>query len=830
MRTPVLLLACLAGPIALLSSTSGSEGEGVAFFEKEIRPLLARRCYSCHSEKAELLRADLRLDRPSSWSSHESAVPLVVPGEPDESLLIRAVRRERPELEMPPREPLPAGEVKLLEHWVRIGAPRPESPTGNSGTPPVDPSDPEAGRDHWAFRPLVDVPPRSAPPPGESVDPIDLYLEDRLEDAGLEPAPPASRRVLLRRLHLALVGLLPTADELRSFLEDPRPDALERRVDQLLASPHFGERWGRHWLDLARYADSNGLDENFLFRQAWRYRNRVIETFNEDQPFDRFVLEQIAGDLLPHETIEQRDRQRIASGFLLLGPKVLLGSHPERQRMDVADEQLDTIGRTVLGQTLGCARCHDHKFDPVPTADYYAMTGILTSTEVLEQRFMLGQQRVMERLVGLGEDGDRLDAEYEKYWRERPALQGRLDRARQALTHLEKEASTELEALVKKHADALAEGARSPETPLGERVAAQKAHVQVLEQKFSRPPPRPARAMIPSDRAKPGDEKIRLAGQYDRRGEVVPRGFLTVLSSGEIEIPADRSGRVELARWLTDTRDGAGVLAARVLANRIWHHLMGRGLVRTVDNFGRTGEPPSHPELLDHLAAELLRGEWSIKSLVRRIVRTRAFARQSSPVPGAREIDPENVLLHRAHRRRLDPEIFRDCLLQVAGQLDPSPRDSTVDYLGDQATAVGQNKNRRRTDFPCRSVYLPVIRNDLPEIFEALDFTDPQVTTGLRPRTVVATQGLFLLNDPSVTAAARGIATRLLEEHGTASRPDLIDAMFLRILQVSPTASERRNVESFLVDLEADPDLDRLERWTLACQALAISSRFLIPE
>ena len=260
----------------------------------------------------------------------------------------------------------------------------------------------------------------------------------QLEAANLTPAEDADRRTLIRRVYFQLIGLPPTPEQVTAFLNDDDPDAYERLVDQLLNSPQFGQRWGRHWLDLARYADSNGLDENFLFREAWRYRNWVIDAVNADLPFDRFLPEQIAGDLLPFESIEQRDRQRIAAGFLVVGPKVLLGSDPNQRRMDVADEQLDTIGRAVLGQTLGCARCHDHKFDPVPTADYYALAGILTSTQVMERRYMLGEQRVMERLVGLGSDGEQLNAAYEKYWRERPQLQKQQKQAKSALELLEK--------------------------------------------------------------------------------------------------------------------------------------------------------------------------------------------------------------------------------------------------------------------------------------------------------------------------------------------------------------------------------------------------------
>jgi len=646
------------------------------------------------------------------------------------------------------------------------------------------------------------------------------------------PAADANPRALIRRLHFQLVGLPPTSEQVRSFLDDPSPRALERVVDRLLSSPQFGERWGRHWLDLARYADSNGLDENFLFREAWRYRNWVIDALNADMPFDRFVLEQIAGDTLPFDSIAQRDRQRIAAGFLVIGPKVLLGNDTKKQQMEVADEQIDTIGRALLGLTLGCARCHDHKFEPVPAADYYALAGILTSTHVMEQRYMLGQQRVMERLAGLGVDGDALDAAYEKYWVELPSLKKRATQAKAALDLLQKENAEGFNALLEKHPDAISEGAKNAALTVEQRVESQKSLVTNLDATIASPPQIPPRAMVPTDADTPADESIRLAGQFDRPGQQVPRGFLKVISRGApTEIEDGTSGRMELGRWLTNVKTGAGNLTARVQVNRIWHHLIGRGIVGTTDNFGRTGERPSHPQLLDYLARELIDSGWSVKAVVRKIVLSRTFALNSDRNATAFTIDPDNLLFWRAHRRRLDPESLRDAMLSVAGQLDLSPMDSTVWYLGDQATAVGKNEVRRRTDFPCRSVYLPVIRNDLPELFEAFDFADPHATTGARPRTTAATQGLFMLNDTMVMDAAQATARRILTDDAIHSAGARIDRMFDLILNIPPSNEEREALLAFVEQSEkhwaeqshADPTL---RAWSMACQALFSSSRF----
>jgi hypothetical protein len=828
----VLILCASAAP----SLGEAPQENEVEFFEKHIRPLLANRCYSCHSARADRREGGLLLDSRAGWMQGGERGAAIVPGDADVSRLIQAVRYGDSDLQMPPDRQLPAEEIARLEEWVRRGAPDPREVGDAPQEDKPAASDPIAGRAHWAFVPLH----RISSPNVEASDwprgPIDALILAKLEAQNLEPAPDADRTALVRRLVFQLHGLPPTPEQVQAFLADERPDALERLVDQLLDSPHFGERWGRHWLDLARYADSNGLDENFLFREAWRYRNWVIEAVNRDMPFDRFVLEQVAGDLLPHDSIEARDRQRIAAGFLVIGPKVLLGNDPENQKMEVADEQLDTIGRAILGQTLGCARCHDHKFDPIPTRDYYALAGILTSTQVMERRYMLNEQRVMERLAGLGAEGDELDTAYEKYWRELPKVKERSKRAKTALELLEKEKADELQAFVAEHPQAVAPEAGDAGQPLEKRLQSQRELLAELQKTIDNAPPIPPRAMIPADKEKPEDEAIRLSGQFDRRGETVPRGFLQVIDGAQPEISPGQSGRLELAKWLTDENHGAGRLAARVLANRIWRHLIGRGLVRTVDNFGRTGEPPSHPELLDYLAGELIESEWSVKSLVREIVLSRTFALASRHDPACHAVDPENVWLWRAHRRRLEPEAMRDAMLAAAGTLDLKPMESTVWYLGDQATAVGDNKVRRRTDFSCRSVYLPVIRNDLPEIFDALDFANPHATTGMRPQTAVATQGLFILNDPSVMDAAAATARRLLQSEGVDAAPAAaVDQMFEWIVNAPPNEADRAAMLTFVASMQEQlaahgAEDARLKAWSLACHALFASSRFQILE
>jgi hypothetical protein len=832
------------------------------FFESHVRPILVQRCYSCHSVRSNKREGGLLLDSRPGWLEGGERGEAIVVGDVDASLLIRAIRHQDDELQMPPDKPLPQESIEHFEQWIKMGAPDPRNSPASPDLSAPKPSDPIAGRDHWAFRSLDTVSPPTAMSDW-SLTAIDRYVEQARENAQLPVVADADRRTLLRRVYFQVIGLPPTTEELLEFVNDTRPDAYQRVVDRLLSSPHFGERWGRHWLDLARFADSNGLDENFLFREAWRYRNWTIEAVNIDLPYDEFLRQQIAGDLLPYETISQRDQQRIAAGFLVVGPKVLLGINAQQQRMDVADEQLDTIGKAILGQTLGCARCHDHKFDPIPTADYYAMAGIFTSTTVMQQRYMLGQQRVMEQLVGLGEPNQETNRAYETYWRDRSKLEERAKQAKAALDLLNKgDESDALKKIITAHPDAVTDEAKDESLPIEDRKTSQKILADTLAESFAKPPAIPPRAMIPSEAKEPADEPIRIAGQFDKPGGIAPRGVLTVLSAEPFPKLDKQSGRLELVEWLAKIDGGAGQLTARVHANRVWHQLFGRGLVRTVDNFGRTGEPPTHPALLDHLARTLISSGWSTKQLVREIVLSRTFQLSSAHDHDAHPVDPDNKWLWRANRRRLSPEALRDAMLSVAQQLDRRPLDSTVAYLGDQATAVGDNKVRRRTDFPNRSVYLPVIRNDLPELFDAFDFANPHATTGMRPQTVVAKQGLFMLNDNSVMTAAESTARHIIQRTIDATPETRVDRIFESIIGVLPTSDERVEIARFASKMQqalqtktnttvskevaptqtasqTPPELDgkvkaeldtELEAWTMVCHALFASSRFQVLE
>lgn len=811
-------------------SSLQSADEPLDHFERSIRPLLARRCWSCHSQQSGKSEGGLRLDDQQAWLAGGDSGPAIVPGNAADSLLLQAVRHASPDLQMPPSGSLTPDEIAALEQWVTAAAP---APAGRLSGPLSDPADPVAGRSHWAWQTLGSPQPPVVMNTQWPHSPIDRFVLAELEARGLQPAPDAEPTTILRRISFQLTGLPPLPEHLQRLQSGPLESALPSIVDELLASRQAAEHWARHWLDLARYADSNGLDENFLFREAWRYRNWVIDAFHQGLPFDQFLLQQLAGDLLPWQTLEQRDQQRIAAGFLSVGPKVLLGVDPERQKMDIADEQLDTVCRAVLGQTLGCARCHDHKFDPFPTADYYAMAGIFTSTQVMQQRYMLGEQRVMERLAGLGPDGQALNDAYEQYWRDRPGLQQRLQQAEASLQLLQAGDSAAISQKLADHADSFSANARDTAISLPDRVTAQQQLVAELKKSFNNPPAIPPRAMVPVDLDSPVSEHIRLAGRHGDRGAQVPRGFARVLLDGDQPpLPADSSGRLQFSQWLTNPQTRAGMLAARVQANRIWHHLLGAGLVASVDNFGRTGELPSHPQLLDYLARRLLDSGWSQRDLIREIVLSRTFRLSCNSTDGRLELqDPANRLLGRGRRQRLTAEALRDSVLLAAGQLNLQPMQSTVSYLGDQATAVGSNPVRRKTDYTCRSIYLPVIRNDLPEIFEAFDFANPHLSTGARTGTSVPAQGLFFLNDPMVMDAAAATAGSLLLQHPAATNQSLVAAAFHRITGAEASAEDLLTMQQFLelnaCELTASGTTDgKSKALALLCHAIFCSSRF----
>jgi mono/diheme cytochrome c family protein len=822
------LLICFAVILGLPAPAPAARAQtGQQFFESKVRPILVHRCGNCHGEKKR--QAGLQLTTRAGAFKGGDNGPVLVPGYPARSRLIQAVRRDG-ELKMPPKDKdkLSSAEIEALTQWVTQGAPWPEDDlsVARAANSP----------DHWAFQPVRKVDPPGVKNKSWPRGAIDRFILAKLEEKRLAPSRDAGKRVLLRRLTFDLTGLPPSPQDTEAFQRDDSPAALERVLDRLLASRQFGERWGRHWLDVARYADSNGSDENFTYYDAWRFRNYVLKAFQQDKPFDQFVREQIAGDLLPGASQEQRDEQITATGFLMLGPKIIGGGDKEQARMDAVDEQIDTVGKAFLGLTLGCARCHDHKFDPIPQKDYYALAGIFGSTETVHGQLLHRRDLSGWNLRPLGKEGAKLYAAWKAYDDKLHALKQKRDERQKELARLKKkvkagtngvkEAAVNTPAAQPSRATSLA-ATQEEISKLEHTLASLAAEIKQLSDK---PPPKPPLAMAVSDREVIADARIRLRGDVHRHGETVPRGFVQVVNPGaRSRSPAHQSGRLELAQWLVDP---ANPLTARVAANRIWHHLFGAGLVRTVDDFGGRGEPPSHPELLDYLAARFVEVDWSFKRMIREIVSSRAYQMSSEHSDEAFRTDPENRLLWRMNRRRLDVEALRDGILAISGRLDLSPTRSTVAHLPDQATGVG-DKPHKPFESVRRSVYLPVIRNDLRPEFSLFDFANPQTVSGRRNLTIVTPQSLFLMNSPLLRDSARSLAEKLLKRADPTDEEGLVHAAYREVFGRPPSAGELQFSREYLTGWarEAAGGSESQQAGTAAlaalCQALLCSSRFL---
>lgn len=940
-RTTVLLA------IACALNAPARADEGIDFFEKKVRPLLESRCLDCHSQ-AKKIKGGLRLDIKDGWVKGGDGGPAIVPGEPDKSLFITAIRYTDRDLQMPEKQKLPAAEIAIFEEWVKMGAPDPR--TGAMAKKQEGMSL-EEGRKFWSYspvqKPAAPVVKDTAWPHGN----LDRFILAKIEAAQTKPAADASPEVLARRLYQNLLGLPPTPEQLDAFVRAAatnRQAALEKLVDELLASPHFGERFGRHWLDISRFAESSGGGRTLLFKDAWRYRDYVIQAFNDDVPFDRFIREQIAGDLLPAASTADARRQTTATAFLALGPTNFEEQEKQQLRYDIIDEQLETLGRGFLGQTIGCARCHDHKFDPVSQRDYYAMAGILASTRTLfnytdnvarwiaaplpadgpqevalrehetrltslekdlsvakkelaaaskgvteatnkpgipikaadlpgiiiddSQAKIVGEWKHSKHVrsyIGEGYVHDLNIGKGEKTITFTPSLPkaGRYE-VRLAYAHLDKGRATNVRVNIL-HADGednvFVDQTQVPPIdgrfaslgkyrfekdganfvlitnedsngfvtvdalqfiPEGEATAAEESRdsaspqraeaaqkVRTMEAEFKKLKKEgPVRdtTMAVRDDDQIADAQIRVRGVEKQRGETVPRGFLTVALRTEApKLPEAQSGRMELANWIASAENP---LTARVFVNRVWSWLFGTGLVRTVDNFGTTGEKPSHPELLDYLATHFVEQGWSVKRLVREIVLSHTW-QQAAAKPSAADID--NRLFAHANRRRLDAEQIRDTILTVSHQLKADLYGSNIAGAGeiDANNFSAQNIEYGYvfTDLR-RSVYTPAFRNKRLELFEAFDFGDINASVGQRNVSTVAPQALYLLNHGFVVEQAKLAAERTfaLEE----SNDDRITSAFRRTLGRMPSTTELEKCRTFL---GANPSL---EAWAQLHQTL----------
>ena len=981
----VLMASCAALAMSIATRSTAAD-ERLDFFERKIRPVLVEHCYSCHSadaEKSGKLKGGLRVDSKAGLRVGGDSGPSVVEGDPANSPLLAALRYDG--LEMPPKGKLADAVIADFETWIKAGAADPR--TEGTAAKRIE-IDIEAGRKHWAYRLPQFRPSPSLERPSQALTPYDAFLAAEWETRGLEPARAATMTALLRRLSYDLTGLPPAAHEALGESEatgateatgashsasnfdgdrtpqlDDAPDAYARRVDRWLASPRFGERWGRHWLDVARYAESITL-RGFVLPDAWRYRDYVIESFNHDRPYSQFMREQIAGDLLPADDIDLVRRQRVATSFLALGNTNLEEQDKKQLRMDYVDEQLDVIGKGLLAQTLTCARCHDHKFDPIPTRDYYALAGIFRSTKAMEHANV---SKWLELPLPLAPE---LEAEQARHEAQVKTLEGRIKALRDAAKTAggkEKPSTTtkivtsikdlpgvvvddtqarkvgawqasrftpawvlegylhdedkgkgektvtfqpELPAAGKYEvrlayasggnrasavsvsvfsadgeatimvdqrrpgpidglwislgthrfeangqgfvmvsnegtsghviADAVqflpinanaaaATTAPSPSTPARDAkptsnapanqnaaTAASRAaedQLKAMEAELKRltqsGPKRPTYVAIREETGdEVGDTYVHIRGLVANRGPTVPRGVPQVaLYEPFPAIAAGESGRRALADWLASSRNP---LTARVMANRVWHWMFGAGLVRTTDNFGATGEPPSHPELLDRLAIDFQNHDSSVKWLVRELALSNAY-RLAEQAPAA-SADPENRWLARAQRRRLDAEAIADTLLWASGELDLAMGGPLL-KPGLAADYGYQHDSRRR------AVYWPVLRNVLPELFESFDFADPSLSTGRRSISTVAPQALFLRNHPFVLDRARETARRSLADSPKLEDTDRVLSLFAHVMGRSPSSSEREASVRFVSDARAAGGGSE-QAWTLWVQVL----------
>ncbi|MFT6861694.1 MAG: hypothetical protein ACJAVK_000247 [Akkermansiaceae bacterium] len=917
----------------LLASGSlahANDPAGTAYFENHIRPLFIEHCDQCHSADAKKLKANLFLDSRAGWQTGGDSGPAIIPGKPEESLLFHAVSHTNGDLEMPPKNRLLDSEIEKLKDWIAMGAPDPREGQGKKSSPKINL---EKGRQFWSFKPPLKHPIPKVKNPSWPTTSIDHFILARLESANLSPSQDASKRTLLRRINYDLTGLPPSPEEMRSFLADPSPTAFETIVDDLLARPEFGERWGRHWLDVTRFAESSGGGRSLVFPNAWRFRDYVINSFNQDKPYDQLVREHLAGDLLDHTSPAARNTQLIGSGYLILGALNYELQDHELLKMEFVDEQIDAVGRTFLGMTLGCARCHDHKFDPIAITDYYALAGIFQSTEsmgkgsaasgvtsfaitklaiensgeIKDIRDSLAQLKSQisilknqsgktpalaitnpATLPGITIDSNEAKVTGnwikststtpwigEGYLHDNNLLKGqkqvefsttlpatrkyevlvsysaganRATNVPVTVHHADGETTVKIDQT--KSADTLGcfvsvgtfpfskdqrasvtistKGTNnhviadavnfvepgSFETPLVDRkkievetgLITREKELKSLTAKLKK---LEVVTMAPSDADTIADGHVHIRGQVRNKGPKVPRGFISVVMKPgtSADIPADHSGRLELARWIADPEHP---LTSRVIVNRLWKYLLGEGLVRTPDNFGQTGELPSHPELLDYLALRFVENDWSIKALIREIILSRTYQLSSQT---SHDRDPANRLFGRANRKRLEAEAIRDTALIISGQLDPTRGGPTI-------RNAGQYDLNYVFDSKRRSVYVPWFRNSMLDLFEVFDAPNPNLVVGKRSVTNLPTQALFLMNSPFIREQSQLTAQRLLTEKAT------ITHAYQLILSRPPSESERTTTANFLTQFPPD---QKAEAWTQLCQTLfsCIDFRFI---
>ena len=735
---PLVVFACLLPAIA-----AGDDAEGLDFFEKKVRPVLVERCYECHSSQAKKLEGSFSLETRDGLLKGGDRGPALVPGDPEQSLIIQALRYQDKDFQMPPKEPLAAGVVADFEAWIKRGAPDPRD-----GAAVAYMIDIEAAKQRWPFTPIA----TPAVPLVKRTDwprnPIDHFVLAKLEERGLSPVGDADKQTLIRRVTYDLIGLPPSPEEIEAFLRDDSPTALATVVDRLLDSPHYGERWGRHWLDVVRYADTAGDNSDFPIPQMVKYRNWVINAINADMPYDQFIRQQIAGDLLPADAPEQKHQQVIATSYLASARRFgsTVADYPTHLTIE---DTIDNLGRSYLGLTINCARCHNHKFDPITTEDYYALYGIFHSTRYPWSGIELDKQQ--RDLVPLAPPEQVAAAEAERKNRLN-ALAAEVkaaDEAKKAADKAEKTAREQLETLKSESAEAEAIAAAEKEVEAAKKTAAEAEEklkaARKAKDELERSEPPYDTAFAVAEAAKIENARLQMKGDPKKLGPEVPRRIPQVFGGQLVATTSPESGRRELADWIASPENP---LAARVMVNRLWHHHFGRGIVPTPNDFGKQGKPPSHPELLDFLATRLIESGWSLKAMHRLIVLSRTYQLSTADDPAALTVDPSNELLWRYSRRRLDAESIRDTLLVLGGNLDrsmggphPFPKQVEWDFTQHKPFKAVYDTNRR-------SVYLMTQRIQRHPFLAIFDGPDTGASTASRVTSTTTLQALYFLNDP----------------------------------------------------------------------------------
>jgi hypothetical protein len=749
--------------------------DDLAFFETRIRPVLAENCYKCHSREADKVKGGLLLDSREGLLHGGYTGESVIPGNPAESLLIIAINHGDEDLKMPSkRTKLLDQEIADLTEWVRRGAPDPRTRASDSSGLSYS----GIGKDHWAYQPVQKPAVPSVKNDGWSKLPVDRFVLAKLEASNLGPNVAADKHTLLRRVTFDLTGLPPTRGEMVAFLADDSLAAFAQVVERLLASPQYGEHWGRYWLDIARYADTKGdvpRRDDLRYTHAWTYRDYVIEAFNSDKPYDQFIIEQLAADRLvavdakgkPRNATDIKPEERkvlAAMGFLTLGNQF------DGRRPDVIADQIDVTTKAFLGLTVACARCHDHKFDPVPTEDYYSLYGIFANSVEPRELPAAGRVRVTPDLLD--------------YVAKRKVLK------QQSLVVADKFKQA------RKDRNYTAQVRR-------ELIAEERLVNKELGDLEVQHPGAPARANALFDVARAKDYPVLLRGETGNTGKTVPRRFLEVLSPEQRPVYKNGSGRLELAQAIADPQNP---MTARVLVNRVWQQHFGEGFVSTPDDLGNMSSTPTHPELLNYLAAEFVENGWSIKTLHRQILLTATYQQSSAAKPAYAEIDPDNHLLWRANLRRLDIEEVHDALLAMAGTLDTSE-------IGGKPMLISSADFAKR-----RAVYTWIDRQNPAELFTQFDFPNPDVSIGRRYETIVPQQSLFLMNSPLVIETARALVQQPEFLQSKTNR-DRVNALYLSIFQRPPTEREFELCASYLKSVPEGASLAMPEPTRMSMQA-----------